>query len=443
MADAICGPSNPLQTFQKHTQADRSLQHDRLASQHAQSSQGFREHPADAGLLDPEFEAFQTGRLPIAPLLPHQEPSFTPPLYNGLSQVQPVGDTGGGLGGANWAADFAKMYLVPQAPIPYAQNIQRGPHVEDEELKRISDTWFKDTLRREERLNPGAGLPSTSPEAIHSPSVYSRPSPFEPMQRYGNTGLGTWPTTSETRSKGKERLFSTASSDTAAFDAEFAKLDQETTAQQDQVQSDPHDSFAYHAERKQDLAVSDEDFRNETKSKSYAEQKAADQEERTQQTPIENRLSANGLLPSLNPAVETQRGIPITDLDRAPQPALQQQTPPAQTPHQPTEADDQLAETASQLLSNVSDNTSEKFQQSAFLSLMRDFSDRSKVVSGDRVVDVANTNDTGEVNQDADLGRDGPLEEPAVMSGAVPTQHAHVEQVADQMGKYCFPVAPP
>jgi len=32
MADALCGPSNALQNFQKHTAVDRTLQQDRLVS---------------------------------------------------------------------------------------------------------------------------------------------------------------------------------------------------------------------------------------------------------------------------------------------------------------------------------------------------------------------------------------------------------------------------
>lgn len=32
MADALCGPSNALQNFQKHTSVDRTLQQDRLTS---------------------------------------------------------------------------------------------------------------------------------------------------------------------------------------------------------------------------------------------------------------------------------------------------------------------------------------------------------------------------------------------------------------------------
>lgn len=32
MGDALCGPSNALQNFQKHTSVDRTLQQDRLTS---------------------------------------------------------------------------------------------------------------------------------------------------------------------------------------------------------------------------------------------------------------------------------------------------------------------------------------------------------------------------------------------------------------------------
>lgn len=36
MADALCGPSNALQTFQKQTSIDRTLQQDRIAARQAQ-----------------------------------------------------------------------------------------------------------------------------------------------------------------------------------------------------------------------------------------------------------------------------------------------------------------------------------------------------------------------------------------------------------------------
>lgn len=37
MTDALCGPSNALQTFQKQTNVDRTLQQDRLAVRHTQA----------------------------------------------------------------------------------------------------------------------------------------------------------------------------------------------------------------------------------------------------------------------------------------------------------------------------------------------------------------------------------------------------------------------
>lgn len=37
MGDALCGPSNPLQNFQKHASVDRTLQQDRLTSRQSPS----------------------------------------------------------------------------------------------------------------------------------------------------------------------------------------------------------------------------------------------------------------------------------------------------------------------------------------------------------------------------------------------------------------------
>lgn len=50
---------------------------------------------------------------------------------------------------------------------------------------------------------------------------------------------------------------------------------------------------------------------------------------------------------------------------------------------------DELAKTAGQLLDNVKHDQSEKFQQSSFLSLMRQIRDREVHVEGDKLVDVS------------------------------------------------------
>ncbi|MBE7181808.1 MAG: hypothetical protein INR71_11490 [Terriglobus roseus] len=42
MADALCGPSNPLQQFRKAAQADRTLQQDRLVNRASPSQVSLR-----------------------------------------------------------------------------------------------------------------------------------------------------------------------------------------------------------------------------------------------------------------------------------------------------------------------------------------------------------------------------------------------------------------
>jgi hypothetical protein len=54
-----------------------------------------------------------------------------------------------------------------------------------------------------------------------------------------------------------------------------------------------------------------------------------------------------------------------------------------------TNDDDEMADTAGRLLERVADNTSEKFQNSQFLSLMRKLRDREVKVEGDKMVEVS------------------------------------------------------
>jgi hypothetical protein len=126
MADPLCGPSNALQNFQKHSTVDRTLQQDRLVSRQSPSQvcpsvglgyyldafshhithfsnaiQGFRSAGLNAGALDPEFESFQRGNLPLES---HQ--SFQQPVHQ--------------AGPSSWASDFQRMNLsgsqIPQEP---------------------------------------------------------------------------------------------------------------------------------------------------------------------------------------------------------------------------------------------------------------------------------------------------------------------------------------
>ncbi|TGO82761.1 hypothetical protein BPOR_0764g00020 [Botrytis porri] len=122
MADNLCGPSNALQNFQKHSNVDRTLQQDRLVGR-APSSQGFRASPGpNAGQLDAEFAAFQAGHQSLGPspsaqnFSPHH---FQTPPPQSFHNVAPQHSAGQG-----WASDFQNMSISG----PQAQFQQQGVH---------------------------------------------------------------------------------------------------------------------------------------------------------------------------------------------------------------------------------------------------------------------------------------------------------------------------
>ncbi|KAK1823670.1 hypothetical protein LTR12_001856 [Friedmanniomyces endolithicus] len=114
MADALCGPSNPLQQLKQQTSLDRTLQQDRLTSR-LSPAQGFRSHDPNAGLLDPEFEAFQAG-------LP---PSELPSYHAYQSHQQPF--SAGPSPAPSWAQDFQQLHISPSLLQPQQSLYQSGP----------------------------------------------------------------------------------------------------------------------------------------------------------------------------------------------------------------------------------------------------------------------------------------------------------------------------
>lgn len=68
---------------------------------------------------------------------------------------------------------------------------------------------------------------------------------------------------------------------------------------------------------------------------------------------------------------------------------------------QPQHDDDEMAQTAGRLLERVSDNTSEKFQNSQFLELMRRLRDREVRVEGDKMVEVSTAQSTSSPSEHA------------------------------------------
>ncbi|QRD86103.1 hypothetical protein F9C07_2282103 [Aspergillus flavus] len=111
MSDALCGPSNALQNFQKHASIDRTLQQDRLVSRQSHS-QGFRSQNPNEGTLDPEFAAFESN-IAGASLPDSQHPAHfaTPPHFAVHNQVEKH----------NWAADFQRLQISGSSPLAHQQ----------------------------------------------------------------------------------------------------------------------------------------------------------------------------------------------------------------------------------------------------------------------------------------------------------------------------------
>lgn len=119
--------------------------------------------------------------------------------------------------------------------------------------------------------------------------------------------------------------------------------------------------------------------------------------------PQEVKTRAEGLIAAINQRIMSQYPLgartPMNqeriwqELDEAgymktPQNEIAEQQPKQQEEQPKMNDDDEMAATAGRLLERVADNTSEKFQNSQFLQLMRRLRDREVRVEGDKMVEV-------------------------------------------------------
>lgn len=314
MADNLCGPSNALQNFQKHSSVDRTLQQDRLISRQS-PSQGFRSSPGlNAGRLDPEFEAFQAGNLPISqvdPQFQHHPFSNAPPTLN---QAGPP----------NWAADFQNLHISSPSP-----QLQQQPFSPQSQIQQNLGGWHQDFARQQNR-------------ALEHPAALSRAqnitSQFAPIHTMPGMSRFAGPT--------------------------INTFTEQNTAQQQPVESFDEAAFA----RAFDEAA-------------ISELEVAQEVEQVQDTELGQDILINESAEHFmeaEPLVEHRLGADlIHDPSRESNDQQQQDDP------------DALARTAGQLLDSVSHNTSDKFQNSQFLELMRQLRDKEVVVEGDKIVGSA------------------------------------------------------
>jgi hypothetical protein len=122
--------------------------------------------------------------------------------------------------------------------------------------------------------------------------------------------------------------------------------------------------------------------------------------------PQEVKTRAEGLIAAINQRIMSQyplgARVPMSqepiwqELDEAgymktPTNELAPQEPARQEEQPKMNDDDEMAATAGRLLERVANNTSEKFQNSQFLSLMRRLRDREVRVEGDKMVETNTT----------------------------------------------------
>ncbi|KAL4879805.1 hypothetical protein BJY04DRAFT_193019 [Aspergillus karnatakaensis] len=170
MSDALCGPSNALQNFQKHTAVDRTLQQDKLISRPS-PSQGFRSQNPNEGILDPEFAAFEANNLANVQLpdVQHGSHYITPAPHMPMSHP---------AGAPDWASDFQNLHISRHSqPLHY----QPGPSMATATATSQS-SWHNEFLTQQQQhasvhQNQSIGQRFQPPYApsygLHNPQIGS------------------------------------------------------------------------------------------------------------------------------------------------------------------------------------------------------------------------------------------------------------------------------
>lgn len=365
MSDALCGPSNPLQQFKQQTQLDRTLQQDRLASRHS-PSQGFRSATPNAGLLDPEFEAFQAGVPPSK--LPHLQPFHQPPqAYAGPTQAP------------SWAADFQQMHISSPPPFQQQQMPPTGP---------ATANWAQGFREHIAQTPPRAQTSASSPQHFQQMARYGGMNGFQNNFATANMGPSM-------QSKGKEpamELFDEAAFERAFDQARDDMLGKEETEvsslEAEQNTADPEDDLAKNG-MYQDYQLQLLELEQQNKERLL---RAREEQDRMAQSAIEQRIIREESAAKIEAERAALEDFPddmeaIQDPHQIHQETLEEQ---AQAQERAREDDDALAATAQELLEKVQHNQSDKFRNSQFLGLMRKLRDREVKVEGDKMVETNN-----------------------------------------------------
>ncbi|KAH7080321.1 hypothetical protein BKA63DRAFT_506212 [Paraphoma chrysanthemicola] len=454
MADALCGPSNALQNFQKHTTVDRTLQQDRLVGRQS-PQQGFRTTQGlNAGALDSEFDAFQAGRPGALQQDFHHHPSqfaHAPPPHFAHASPAP-----------GWAADFQRLNISSPSPQPLQR---QQPHAAN-----AAQSWHQDFMTQQ--------APAVQAPALQQQSnTYSAMSGYT-MGGFGGQGFMQTPAFQHAPvsqvAQGKQPV-QEPGFDEAAFEQAFLQAEQEAHQEMLDMEAEQHqahevqESQAHRQGEMDPLLIRIRETRpavysaiqvwSETglgrteEAVSYLDNMAhleqsgkliedaneakwiVDSLQRivNRDAPQEVKTRAERLITAINQRVMSQyplgAKVPMSEekiweeLDaagytRTPQhERAEPETEQKQEQQPQLNDDDEMAATAGRLLERVADNTSEKFQNSQFLELMRRLRDREVRVDDDKIVEVSDQSNVPQHASTVDDGKIPPID-PTILSHA-------------------------
>jgi hypothetical protein len=372
MADALCGPSNPLQSFRKHTQLDRSLQQDRLVAQSQQQNQGFRTLDPRAGSLDAELLAFEHGTGPAPAHAFGLQPHTPSPVH-----APPLGAQGG------WAADFQRLHIsqTPSpGPIPVQQFRTEAPLVrssgwggefmraQQQQHQHISNG--KEVLRDEQRFLQQP-QPQQSYDFMNGSGMLQTNMPYSPSMQQPQAQMG-FSEQQQQQQQHQDPQVSQADFD-AAFDEAMAEVEKMQEIQTQHVQdSQPQSSDETTSLEKSDIRIGSDTI---------------DYTEQANRTPDQDQRDA-----------------------------------------------DELARTAGQLLNLVQHDTSDKFQNSQFLELMRKIRDREVEVQDN---DLQNTGSISMAAKESQISAEPPGSETRLRPNQTP--HSTTETSGSAADIFSFP----
>lgn len=381
MADALCGPSNALQSFQKHTTVDRTLQQDRLINRQS-PTQGFRSAPsANAGVLDPEFDAFQSGHAVPTPQL-HLQHHHAPPPH--VAQQQPFGAPQPGAQLPGWAADFQRLNI--SSPPTAIQQTSFRP-----QASPATASWHQDFLQQQQQ-------PQQMMHTAHAaqPQAYAQ-NTFGGMAGYGMDGY-----------VGPGFQHHTPFAATGLSNPMSAIAQGNQRAQKRIPQIDEAAFEQAFEQAHADMLEAEAEARGAEAVTPQSSQNVLSEEEHMMKQIRERQMSAHPLFGPHDEELEAQANGPLQEEPTQQPEDVQEKSKTEELP--PRNDDDAMAETAGHLLERVADNTSEKFQKSQFLELMRRLRDKEVRVEGDKVVEVQNSEAQQRIppqEQDSDSWKDG------------------------------------